>query len=44
MLKSMSDRILKIEDKVNRSQSKNVNTNAELMKLRKENARLREKL
>ena len=43
MLKSMSARILDVEDSVYRSQSAGANAQAELEKLRKENVRLREK-
>ncbi len=43
MLKSMSARILDVEDKVYRSQSAGANAQAELKKLRKKYARLREK-
>jgi len=41
-LKKMSDRILALEDKINRTQHAKANTNAELSKLRKENVKLRE--
>jgi len=43
MLKSMSARILDVEDKVYRSQSAGANAQAEFKKLRKKYARLREK-
>ena len=43
LLKKMSDRILALEDKVNRTQHSKANTKAELSKLRNENVKLREK-